>query len=95
MPPPCRHDPPRLPDPPWSDNYCRLCLLYATEEEYRALWDGQEGGPPVARSRPCLFLGEVISQLDCPCPGLWLRACAVHKVCTLARCKTCPDYQDG
>jgi hypothetical protein len=41
-----------------------------------------------------VFLGEVLDTLRCPCPAKWLRACAVHKVCTLDGCKTCADYQD-
>jgi hypothetical protein len=88
---PCRHEP-RNPDS------CHLCWLYENDPGYRALWDGNpmpllSQGPSQTRSLPCIFLGEVIDKLDCPCPGKWLRTCALHKICTLTVCKKCEDYQ--
>jgi hypothetical protein len=98
---PCGHLNPRLPNP-WSPDYCRICLLYETNEAYRALWDGQlvvpnpEGSPELeGRKRPCLFLGEVLDKLDCPCPGQWLRKCKVLGTCNIQACKACKNYQES
>ncbi len=51
--------------------------------------------PTPGRSLACMFLGEALHSLDCPCPAKWLRACAVHGRCTIEQCKSCPDYLEG
>jgi hypothetical protein len=91
---PCGHALPRLPRPPAYVDYCHLCYLYETDERYRRLW----GGPPLAaplgvRHLPCVHLGEVLDQRDCPCPGLWERRCGLLGTCTISQCKTCPLYE--
>jgi hypothetical protein len=72
---------------------CRVCELFETSREHRQLW----GGPPPAgekrRSLPCIFLGEVLDRRGCPCPGKWLRACALHGPILIEQCKTCGDYE--
>jgi len=73
---------------------CRLCWLYEHDAAYRALWDGPADAPPPPRSLPCLHLGAVLDRRDCPCPGKWVRACAVYTTCTLEVCKTCADYDE-
>jgi hypothetical protein len=82
---------------PWTADQCRLCWLALNDPAYAALWGPADGTPTAApglmRSLPCLYLGEVIDQLGCPCPGKWVRACALHRVCTLEGCKACPDYE--
>jgi hypothetical protein len=77
---------------PWAPDQCRVCWLYQNDPGYRALWDAT--GPAVSQPRrlPCIFLGAVIDRRDCPCPGRWLRACAVHGVCCIEECKTCNDH---
>ena len=83
---------------PYTAGQCRLCWLYHNDPAYRALWGapGEAGGPPTpARSLPCVFLGPVLDKVGCDCPARWLRACAVHTVTTLARCKECPDYEEA
>ncbi len=71
---------------------CRLCWLYENDAGYRALWDGEpEVTPP--RSLPCIHLGAVLDRCDCPCPGKWVRGCAVYGTCTIELCKTCADYE--
>lgn len=72
------------PGAPGDANECRICWLRL----------GSVGNlSRRERNQPCLFLGEVMDKLDCPCPAQWLRACAIHKVCTLTQCKICVDYQ--
>jgi hypothetical protein len=88
---------------------CRLCWLYHHDAEYRLLWEDKGTGgqgdkenhpitlsppPLVTRSLPCVHLGEVLDKRGCPCPGLWLRACALHGPITIQTCKTCPDYEE-
>jgi hypothetical protein len=96
---PCGHTTPVLPKYPESPTkgpFCYLCWLYETDESYRRLW----GGPPIEpetfapRNAPCIHLGEVIDKKNCQCPGLWERACGIHRTCTIAgKCKSCPDYE--
>jgi hypothetical protein len=74
---------------PYTPEQCRLCWLYANDPAYRALW-GEDR--TAERSLPCVFLGAVIDR-NCPCPGRWLRRCAVHGSCCIEDCKTCNDYQ--
>jgi hypothetical protein len=75
---------------PYTLDQCRVCWLYHNDPAYRALWENSEPSP---RSLPCVFLGEVIDRLGCPCPARWRRGCAVHGECSLELCKACPDYQ--
>lgn len=95
---PCEHQTP-LPG-------CRVCELACTREDYARLYrepwpapttcESAFPVPPAAPTRrrnlPCLYLGEVLDRLGCPCPGRWLRACAIHSACTIEVCKSCPDY---
>jgi hypothetical protein len=88
----------------WADydaRQCRLCWLYHHDADYRDRWDSlgdKEVGPSplhlVTRSLPCVQLGEVLDKRGCPCPGLWLRSCALHGPITIQTCKTCPDYEE-
>lgn len=71
------------PGAPGDVNQCRVCWLRLQQPELPAREQ---------RTAPCLFLGEVLDQLGCPCPARWLRRCEIHKVCTLEQCKVCPDY---
>jgi hypothetical protein len=76
---------------PYTPDQCRACWLFHNDAPYRALWGESRAAPP--RSLPCVWLGEVIDRGQCPCPAKWARACAVHGVCTVEICKTCPDYE--
>ena len=80
----------------YTPDQCRLCWLYHHDPAYRALW-GAGAGPaaPPARSLPCVFLGPVLDRAGCACPARWVRACEVHTVTTVERCKACPDYQEA
>lgn len=41
--------------------------------------------PPEPRQHvDCTHLGAVVDRLDCACPRRWLRACEIHRYCTLA-----------
>ena len=63
MPKPCQHeDGHREPG-------CRVCELYATDLQYRRLWDGL---PPIpaADSPQCRFRGDDLSGLECVALGL-------------------------
>jgi hypothetical protein len=58
--------------------------------------EGRERGVSlVRRSLPCVYLGDVKDRVNCPCPKMWVRACALHSECTLEQCKVCPDYEEG
>lgn len=76
-----------MPPPAWPNaaftRFCRVCFL------------AQQSRSPVqvVRSTACIHLGPVLSRLSCDCPGRWVRACAVHKLCSLNVCKTCADYE--
>lgn len=76
---------------------------------YRRLWGEEAMAPrnarpaPAAgtprRTRPCLFLRDVISRMGHACPKRWLRGCDVHGRCAtdddslgVAVCQTCEDY---
>jgi hypothetical protein len=78
---------------------CRPCRLFRENEAYRQLWGGlpqgtgNPGGEDLRRALPCIFLGEVLDRLNCPCPAKWARRCAIHEVCTLEGCKACEDYE--
>ena len=98
MPPPCGH--------PGYQPSCRLCVLYTTRADYRALWD-RTPTRPVPRSRDfCLHRGPATGSLvDCPtCAGkvsLKLFACSLHGRCTLEKsvpefacCRDCPDHTE-
>lgn len=89
MPRTCDHD-----GGPYVES-CAVCRLYRDDPRYRAAFDGVAVPPQPERSLPCLFLGDVISQMGCNCPGMWLRKCAIHQTCTITTCKTCPDYTEG
>jgi hypothetical protein len=89
---PCGHLSPRLPEPPWSGDYCRVCYLHATDPAYRALWEGVQPADN-AHGLPCLFLGPVLAEVHCRCPGQRVHRCELHGPVTLVHCKTCPDYQ--
>ena len=83
-----------------SEPGCHLCLLFDTNPAYRQLWGGGPlpASPPpaaVTRSLPCLYLGEVVDKLGCPCPGKWVRKCGIHGACTITGCKSCPDYEEA
>ena len=77
------------PGEPGNPNQCRVCWLrrkkMGSEEKIRM--------PVFARSAPCLFLGDTVDKLNCVCPAKWIRQCAIHKLCNLEQCKTCPDYE--
>jgi|SRR5579875_2607583 len=79
------------PGKPGDPNECRVCWLrlhrYPPGTEIREVGDSE-------RKTPCVFLGEVLDQQGCVCPARWLRICAIHKVCNLSQCKTCPDYEE-
>lgn len=77
---------------PCHCNRCRLCWLYQYDADYRNFWDASDTPVP-PRSAPCIFLGEVIDKLNCPCPNRWVRKCEIHQTCTIAQCKVCEDYQ--
>jgi hypothetical protein len=83
---------------PYTEEQCRLCWLRLNEPAFGAAGDapggsGNLGLPGQSRSLPCLYLGEVVDRLGCPCPGKWVRGCALHRVCTLEVCKACRDYE--
>jgi hypothetical protein len=98
MPPPCRHQPPHLPTPPYFDNGCRLCYLYHTDEAYRALWDNRPVPPSpfaVIRPLPCLHLGPVVLRARCVCHRQDIRQCGKGhgQVSQMGACETCTDYE--
>jgi hypothetical protein len=71
---------------------CRHCLpRMPVEARFPAPASSSEAP---GRTLPCLYLGPVIRQGDCPCPARWLRHCDLHRTCSLQDCKTCPDYQE-
>jgi hypothetical protein len=74
---------------------CRVCWLYDHDPAYRALWDRQTlPAPRIAL--PCLFLGPVVAEGHCPCPGQRVHACSLHGPVTInTHCKECPDYLSG
>jgi hypothetical protein len=79
--------------------HCKTCWLYHHDDDYHQLWGGEgkaAKAPLVTRQRslPCLYLGEVVDRLGCPCPGRWLRRCGLHGTTTIEQCKTCSDYQE-
>ena len=76
------------PGQPGNPNECRICWLRLNKP---ISVDRPSDG---VRSSPCLFLGEVLDKLGCSCPAKWIRACAIHKVCNLDQCKSCPDYEE-
>jgi hypothetical protein len=91
---PCGHTTAVLPKHP-SDDYCRVCYLWAVDPKYRALWDNQGAGPPAdlsKRTLPCLFLGPVIHQGHCKCPFENVHQCELHGAVTMGHCQTCNDY---
>lgn len=94
---PCGHNKLRLPDPPWSADYCRVCLLYETDPAYRRLWDAAQNqddqGGGVRRSLECIHLGRVVNRKGTNCPRQWIRECARHRACTLSQCDGRPDYE--
>ena len=93
---PCGHVVPRLPRPPWSADYCRVCYLYETDPDYQRLWDHPAPTVepvPEVRQTPCVHLGAVLDKKGCPCPGLWERRCGLLGTCTMQQCKGCPLYE--
>lgn len=71
------------PGAPDNPNQCRVCWLRLNQ-------------PPPAepqRAMPCLFLGDIVDQRGCACPARWLRECVIHHICTLDKCKSCPQYE--
>jgi hypothetical protein len=104
MPPPCKHDPPRLPPPgeSYSSAYCAFCWHYQHTASCNRRWGGQG-----VRAGRCLHLGgDTGERVLCPsCRGkveLKTFTCAVHGRCTQAKkvegvaCCTapglCPDW---
>jgi len=86
------------PGQPGNPNECRICWLRLNRHLPSAIRYPAVSGQRIAdggqRSSPCLFLGEVLDKLGCSCPAKWIRACAIHKVCNLDQCKSCPDYEE-
>ena len=76
------------PGKPGDPNECRVCWLRLNKPPSPV-----RPGIEADRSSPCLYLGEVLHKLGCSCPAKWIRGCAIHKVCNLQQCKTCPDYE--
>jgi hypothetical protein len=107
MPPPCGHTIPVIPPAgkPFPATgytpYCRLCWLFVTDPAYRQLWGGSDPTPTpgpagegfAERNFPCIYLGDVLDKLNCPCPAKWVRKCGLHDICTIDGCKSCPDYE--
>ncbi len=79
----------------WTPGQCRVCWLWLNEPAFRMAWEDDATAPLLGPPRhlPCVYLGEVVDRLGCPCPGKWLRGCALHGACTLEGCKRCPDYE--
>jgi hypothetical protein len=93
---PCGHMIPRLPDPPWSGDYCRVCYLYETSATYKRLWDDQgeaTGAIQPLRTLPCLLLGPALKEGHCKCPRERVYRCAKHGAIVVGMCQTCPDYE--
>ncbi|HTU89586.1 MAG TPA: hypothetical protein VMF69_05760 [Gemmataceae bacterium] len=73
------------PGKPGDPTQCRVCWLRLNKPP--------SAPSPPPRSAPCWFLGEVVDKAGCACPAKWLRKCAIHTICTLDQCKSCPDYE--
>ncbi|HTU90066.1 MAG TPA: hypothetical protein VMF69_08210 [Gemmataceae bacterium] len=83
------------PGQPGNPNQCRVCWLRLNKPSSPGRPSLSSGtGVLAGRSSPCLFLGELLDKLGCSCPAKWIRSCAIHKVCNLDRCKSCPDYEE-
>lgn len=93
---PCGHLVPVLPLPPFfTGPYCRICELYETRDDYRALWDGLPAPleTPQSLRLDCIHLGKVLDRLDCNCQRQWVRQCDIHQATTLNQCEGCKDYE--
>ena len=92
---PCGHTIPKLGNPLGSLGCCRVCFLYETDPQYRALWDKDQAGAPFPTTEASLPRGECIHRgLEmrnerCPSCGGMVQikvfACALHSECTLAK----------
>lgn len=70
---------------PGDPNQCRICWLRLNKTP--------SSSRPSPRSAACWYLGEVVDKKNCACPAKWLRKCAIHQICNLEQCKSCPDYE--
>ena len=84
------------PGKPFDKSQCRPCWV-----RLGGLNQAQPAKPPpLPRTQPCFYLGEVLDRRGMACVKNWLRQCAVHGRCTtgdlqagVACCVTCRDYE--
>jgi hypothetical protein len=82
---PCRHE--------GAAEGCRLCHLYETRPDYRALWDGPPPGPCAHRGPRVRVAGSARDWHRCDRPDRHALGLA-DVVCPCAGCNSkCPGYE--